>query len=348
MAPDSAIVEAPAQPAAPPAPQHARARDTQTGKFAPKQTVSDEDVRAQLAKEFPDDPGFKAPKTAKTEAKPDAPAKAEAAPAEAKTEQPAEAAKVEPDKALSKAIDVLKRAQIPASVVEKMDRDEKLAAAKAVRGQVVESQQLHNRLVELEKKQGQSIAGNEPATGSAAKAPESPRSNPREALKALAPLYGDEAVKAFGSIIEPLIDRLDIVEQTTNRSTQASVQRTLNDARAALGERFPQLEDEDDFQEALPIMVKLESTGLFDTSSVDGMKELITQAAAKLRWTAIEPQQKESEAAFIRARDNGTATSKTKSGTSATRTKEEKEDLAAELAMDSSISIEEARRRVHG
>lgn len=348
MAPESAIVEAPAQPAAPPAPQHARARDTQTGKFAPKQTVSDEDVRAQLAKEFPDDPGFKAPKAAKTEAKPDAPAKAEAASAEAKTEQPAEAAKAAPAKAVAKAIDWLNRAQFSASVIEKMTDDEKVATAKVAREQVIESQKLHQRLIEMEKKQGPSIPREEPATGSAAKAPESPRSNPREALKALAPLYGDEAVKAFGSIIEPLIDRLDNIEQHTNRSTQAAVNRTLTEARAALQERFPQLEDEDDFGEALPIMVKLEATGLFDSSSVEGMKELITQAAAKLRWTAIEPQQKESEAAFIRARDNGTASSKTKSGTSATRTKDEKEDLAAELAQDMSVSIEEARRRVHG
>jgi hypothetical protein len=131
---------------------------------------------------------------------------------------------------------------------------------------------------------------------------------------------------------------------------EAQLRTRIENAREALADRFPELEDQDVFDEdVLPFMVGLSQTGRYDMTDAKQVQKLLTQAAVAAELDEVHPQAKaEEKATLARLARNGTANSRTKTAPYVGKTRDEKIHLAAKLALDPNISVEDARRRVHG
>lgn len=324
---------------APPAKTETR-RDEATGKFLG--TKSDDEVRALLAAEFPSEfkSGAPTPLTKEQLLAGDKPAESSDA---SKKDAPAG-----PDRELVKADSVLDRLKVPASVRDKLDADGRKALAKELKATLVESQRVKQQLADLQKAspapKAQTESGSVPSQ--AAEAPS--LSALKKATKGIAELYGEEAAAPLEEVLGAFASQLDEIKQHLARSSQVSTQKNLAKARTALQERFPQLEDDDDFTEILNEAKDMERSGRFDTDSVEGLTELLETIAFRRKWTAIEPQSKEETDELAAIRANGTASSKAGRPRQKVLSPEDRDALAVQMAFSPDISIEDAKRKLAG
>jgi hypothetical protein len=304
---------------------------------------SDEDIRKELAKEFPE---FEKKNydVEQPEAGGESPAEGSK---KAESEQVVEA--VEPTKRQDgKAIDILKRAQISQARIDALTPSERVAWAKELKPVVVGWQQAAQKAAEG-RKDPETIASVQ--SGSKAGEPhDTPTPELAEAVKGIERDYGPELAasleKMVRSAVAPLQKKLDEAEASKAQAGQAELKASIKQARAALAGRFPELEDDDVFEsDVFPVMVGLESSGRYTTAD---MEKLVSQAARIADLDEAEPQAKVANEKLARLQRNGTASSKGKGIQPGTKTKDEKETLAAKLALDPRVSVEEARRRVYG
>ena len=169
----------------------------------------------------------------------------------------------------------------------------------------------------------------------------------KKAMKGIADLYGEEAAAPLDEAFSALASRLDRLEGNIQRDSQTATQGRVNEAREALQERFPQLEEDDLFQEAIGVAAMFEQAGRGTSSTLAGTRALLEKAARELDWKPVdasEPQAENDNLALLRA--NGTATSRSKPGTKTPLTQDEKAEMAARFALDPAVSVEDARRRL--
>lgn len=303
------------------------------GQFQGKKT--DEEVRAIMEAEFPEDFKKRTPQVQ--------PQAGDIPLAVAKEESKESVAP--PDRDLAKAEAFLtSRAKVSPAVLSKLDADGKKALAKELKESVAEKQRLTQQLADIQKASPpQQVAQQERGvvpTNSPSLAPL------KEALKGIADLYGEEAAAPLEKAFSALASRQDAMEQMLTRQSQTETQGRVNEAREALQERFPQLEDDDAFQEAFGIAAMFEQAGRGSSRTLAGTKALLEKAARELEWTPLDskPNKQDDELAALRA--NGTATSRSKPGAKAPASKDEKLEMATRFAMDPNVSVEDARRRI--
>ena len=302
---------------------------------------SDEDIRKELAAEFPD----QFPEKEQPEAGAESPAEGGK---KAETEQGAEAA-APTKRQVGKAIDILKRAQIPQARIDALSDDEKVAWGKELRPVVIGWQQAAQRANESGKGQ-ETIAVKDKAGSQAGEPPDTPSLDLKEAVKDAEKEYGPEFAatleKTIKAALAPIQKKLDAAEAKASEVGERQLKSSINSAREALAGRFPELEDDEVFEsDVLPVMVGLNSTGRY---GVADMEKLVSQAARIADLDEVAPRAKEDKSQLTRMQRNGTASSKTKGVQPGAKTKDERETLAAKLALDPRISVEEARRRVYG
>lgn len=308
------------------------------GQFQPKK--SDAEVRAILEAEFPDDFKKHSPMGKVPEVQP----KAGDVPAEGANEE-ASGAVAPPDRELAKAEAFLtSRAKVSHSVLSKLDADGKKALAKELKESVAEKQRLTQQLADMQKA---SPASQVAPMDRGVVPTSSPSLAPlKEALKGIADLYGEEAAAPLEKALGVLASRQDALEQRLAHESSTATQSRVNDAREALQERFPQLEDDDAFQEAIGLAAMFEQAGRGSSKTLAGTKALLEKAVRELEWTPLDtrPNKEDDELAALRA--NGTASSRTKPGQRPALSKDEKAEMAARFALDPTVSVEDARRRL--
>jgi len=301
---------------------------------------SDDDIRKELAAEFPDQFQAKEQPEAGGESPAEGGKKAEA-------EQSGEA--VTPTKRqVGKAIDILKRAQIPQARIDALSDEDKVAWGKELKPVVVGWQQAAQQAAEARK--GSGAIADEDAGSKAGEPHDTPSSDLAEAVKDAEREFGPEFAatleKAIKAGVEPYRKELEALKGKANETNQAQLKAAITKAREALSGRFPELADDDVFQpDVFPVMVTLEQTGRY---GVADMEKLVAQAARIAELDEVEPQAKDGKSNLARMRANGTASSKTKGLQGGTRTADELQTLAGKLALDPRVSVEEARRRLYG
>jgi len=323
------------------APSKAPVRN-ERGQFQGKKT--DAEVRAILEQEFPDEFKKHSPMGASPKVQP----KAGDIPAEGATEESTEA-EAPLDRELAKAEAFLtSRAKVSPAVLSKLDADGKKALAKELKESVAEKQRLTQQLADMQKASPLPQVAHEERGSKVSQPTDSPSLAPlQEAMKGIADLYGEEAAAPLAKAFEALASRQDAIEQRLAREVTTATQSRVDDAREALQERFPQLEDDDNFPEALKVAAALEQAGVGDSSTLAGTKALLTKAAAALGWKAAgssKPNKDQNDIALLQS--NGTASSKTKTINRSAASKDERAEAAARFALDPTISVEEARKRI--
>ena len=306
------------------------------GQFQGKK--SDAEVRAILEKEFPDD--FKS--TPKVQPK------AGDLPAEGAKEESKEAG-APPDRELAKADAFLSsRAKVSPAVLSKLDADGRKTLAKELKESVAEKQRLTQQLADIQKASPTPRVEQAERGSTVSQPTDSPSLAPlKKAMKGIADLYGEEAAAPLDEAFSALASRLDRLEGNIQRDSQTATQGRVNEAREALQERFPQLEEDDLFQEAIGVAAMFEQAGRGTSSTLAGTRALLEKAARELDWKPVdasEPQAENDNLALLRA--NGTATSRSKPGTKTPLTQDEKAEMAARFALDPAVSVEDARRRL--
>jgi len=307
---------------------------------------SDEDIRKDLAKEFPE---FR--KQTEGDEQNEQPEAGGESPAEggkkAKAEPGGEAVKPT-TRQVGKAIDILKRAQIPQARIDALSDEDKVAWGKELKPVVVGWQQAAQQVAESRK--GQETIVGQGAGSKAGEPHDTPLPDLKEAVKDAEREFGPEFAatleKAITAAVKPLQAKLEAAEAKAGEAGQAQLKAAIDKAREALSGRFPELEDDEVFQaDVFPVMVGLNSTGRY---SLADMEKLVNQAARIADLDEVESQAKDDKTKLARMRANGTASSKTKGLQGGTMSKEDRETLAAKLALDPRVSVEEARRRVYG
>jgi hypothetical protein len=312
------------------------------GQFGPKK--SDAEVRAILEAEFPDDFKRHSPMGKVPEVQP----KAGDLPASGAKEESKEA-EAPPDRELAKADAFLtSRAKVSPAVLSKLDGDGRKALAKELKEQVAEQQRLTQQLADMRKASPTPQVGQEERGSKVSQPTDSPSLAPlKEAMKGIADLYGEEAAAPLEKAFNAMASRLDAIEQRSVDQLKTATQTRLNEAREALQERFPQLEDEDAFQEAFGLAAMYETYGRGSSSTLAGTKALLEKAARELEWQPFEsakPNKDQEHLALLQS--NGTASSRTKPGQRPAATKDEKAEAAARFALDPTVSVEDARKRI--
>jgi len=314
------------------------------GQFEGKK--SDEEVRRIMESEFPEEFKRHSPMGKVPQVQPNA------------GDLPAEGAKEEskessapPDRELAKADAFLSsRAKVSPAVLSKLDADGRKALAKELKESVAERQRLTQQLADIQKASPTPKVEQAERGSTVSQPTDSPSLAPlKKALKGIADLYGEEAAAPLDEAFMSLASRLDRIEGNLVRDSQSATQGRVNEAREALQERIPQLEDDDLFPEAFKVAAALEQAGVGNSSTLAGTKALLEKAASVLGWNGVEasePQAENDDLASLRK--NGTASSSSKPGRKAPLTKDEKAEMAARFAMDPTISVEDARRRLAG
>lgn len=299
-------------------------------------------VDAQMRAEFPD----LYPKR-DTDEQPEAGA---TGPAEgskaAKNEQPIESAQVTARQD-ARAIDWLKRAQISQARIDALSPAERVAWAKDIKPMVVAQQQATQ--------QGKSQPKSEAITGKdagspAGEPPDSLQLDLKEAVEDLKkdvdPAVVAKLEKLLMAAVTPLQKKLALAEAREVQSQDERLWRDIDTQREALADRFPELADDETWDEDVkPMLRGLASTGKFSPTD---LKRLVVKAAVAADLEEVTQQAKDDNETVARLRANGTASSRTKSVSNPVQSKDERITLAAKLALDPTVSVEEARRRVWG
>lgn len=299
---------------------------------------SDEDIRKELAAEFPDQ--FKE----QPEAGATSPAKGSK---KAEGGKGVEAAIATP-RQVGKAIDILKRAQIPQSRIDALSDEDKVAWGKELKPVVVGWQQAAQQASES-KKASNTIADRD-AGSKAGEPQDTPLTGLKEAVSEVERDYGPEFAatleKAIKAAVSPLQAKLAEAEAKAGEAGQVQLKSKIENAREALAGRFPELEDDEVFgSDVFPVMQALNQSGRY---SVSDMEKLVMQAARIAELDEVEPQAKDDKSKLARMRSNGTASSKSRGLQGGTKSADELQTLAGKLALDPRVSVEEARRRLYG
>jgi hypothetical protein len=327
----------------------ARARD-EKGRFAAQKEAretAEKRGEEMLKKEFPDLAGVKG---GGDEEQPEVKAKADAN--GAKSSEQKEAAAVPTERQLGRADAILKRAGISQARIDKMQPDEKMDLAKELKPTVIAWQQAEQRKSDPGFA-AETIAKTPKAGSPAGEPPDSPLDALAEAVKDAEREYGPEAAatleKFFRAASAPILSQLEAAKAEQAKRQEADMRATIDTAREALVDRFPELEDQEVFDEdVLPFMVGLAHTGRFNLTDKAQVKKLLTQAAVAAELSEVKPQAKAEDEQVARLTRNGTASSRSRVSPYTGKTKDERINLAGKLAQDMTISVEEARRRVHG
>lgn len=302
-----------------------------------------------LKKEFPD--LFKAGETEQPEAKATAPS-AEGS-KEPKSDRSGEA---EPDpspRQLGRADDILKRAGLSKERIEAMSPKDRMALGKELKPKVIAWQQAEQQKTDPNFKARESIASNGQAGSPAGEPHDSLPPELKETIAALArdssPEFTANLEKLFDAKTAPLRAELNKAKAELARKDEATLKANIENAREALADRFHELEDDETFEaDVLPFMAGLANTGRYDLTDAKVVQKLVAQAAVAAELQEASPQAKAEEEQVARLTRNGAASSRSKTTPYAGKTRDEKIALAAKLAQDPSVSIEDARRRVWG
>lgn len=318
------------------------------GQFAAKERAEkaaahEAAVDAQMRAEFPD--LFPSKETGQEQPEAGAENPAEGS-KKAKIEQPADTG--EPTaRQEARAIDWLKRAQISQARIDALSPAEKVAWAKEIKPIVVAQQQAAQQGKSVSKPEAIADQG---AGSPAGEPPDSLRPGLKEAVEDLKkdvdPAVVSKIEKLLLAAVGPLEKQLAEAKAQVSAAGEAQVKEAVDASREALAERFPELADDEIFEEdVLPFMHGFASTGRFSQADI---ARLVEKAAVAAELEDLGPQAKQENETVARLKANGTASSRTRSAANKEPTNDERLALAAKLALDPRISIEEARRRVWG
>lgn len=315
------------------------------GQFTAKEkaeqaAVKEAAVDAQMRAEFPELYGAK-PAQEQPEAGATSPAEGSK---KAKTEQPIESAQVTARQD-ARAIDWLKRAQISQARIDALSPAERVAWAKDIKPMVVAQQQA----TQQGKSQSRPETITEKDAGSPAGEPhDSLQLDLKEAVEDLKkdvdPAVVAKLEKLLMAAVTPLQKKLAAAEASAMQAGEAQLKRDIDASREALVDRFPELADDETWDEdVMPMVRGLASTGKFSQAD---LKRLVTKAALAADLDEVTQQAKDDNETVARLRANGTASSRTKGVSNPVQSKDDRITLAAKLALDPTVSVEEARRRV--
>lgn len=197
----------------------------------------------------------------------EAPEKSEAPAGKTKSDEP----EVDTD-AVEAGVSALKRLKVPAKLIDGMTKAEIADYGKEAKRQAAEQDSLRRELGELRKASKESTA---PKKESA------PAEQPFDLEAKLQPLglvLDEDAGNAVGELfkqtqkhydtkIAALQAKLDAVLPEIEQSKAARVSKLVDEAKAGLEKRFPQLSDKADFERVLGRMAKLNASGEYSDAA---------------------------------------------------------------------------------
>jgi hypothetical protein len=239
---------------------------------------------------------------------------------------------------IEKALAALRRDGLPPKVIEQMTNQEVLDLGLKRSKVQADTDNAYRELQEL-KKTGEDTAESDQESEPSEPTDQPMSANLKEAVKPFQDLFGEDGAKALEgyqkAVLMPMINKLDHVIQVIG-------QYTAKEARRELGDKYPQLGDDQAYSKVEERMGKLLKSGAYSSAH-----ELMADAA---RLEFADDQRDAAKAYRDKVgqmRENGQMSSQSKQSAPASLSQEDREDLVLDL-LEGGGSKDEARRAYDG